>query len=43
MTIIEEIYPDLAEKLCRKITAALPEYFGLPEVNERLLDFGRLK
>ena len=31
---IETIAPDLAEELCRKITADLPEYFGLPEVNE---------
>jgi GNAT superfamily N-acetyltransferase len=34
MIKIEIITPDLAEKLCRKITADLPEYFGLPEVNE---------
>lgn len=31
---IEQISPDIAEALCRKITADLPEYFGLPEVNE---------
>ncbi|NDB82650.1 MAG: GNAT family N-acetyltransferase [Alphaproteobacteria bacterium] len=34
MIKIETITPDLAELLCRKITADLPEYFGLPEVNE---------
>lgn len=34
MIIIEMIAPSLAEALCRKITADLPEYFGLPEVNE---------
>lgn len=34
MIKIEIITPDLAEKLCRKITVDLPEYFGLPEVNE---------
>lgn len=34
MIKIETITPDLAEALCRKITADLPEYFGLPEVNE---------
>jgi len=34
MIKIEPITPDLAEGLCRKITADLPEYFGLPEVNE---------
>lgn len=34
MIKIETITPDLAEGLCRKITADLPEYFGLPEVNE---------
>ena len=33
MIKIETITPDLAEALCRKITADLPEYFGLPEVN----------
>jgi hypothetical protein len=31
---IETIAPDLACELCRKITADLPEYFGLPEVSE---------
>jgi hypothetical protein len=30
MIIIETITPDLASALCRKITADLPEYFGLP-------------
>ena len=34
MIKIETITPDLAEGLCRKITVDLPEYFGLPEVNE---------
>lgn len=34
MITIEIISPNLAEELCRKITASLPEYFGLPEVNE---------
>lgn len=31
---IESITPAIAEELCRRITADLPEYFGLPEVNE---------
>lgn len=31
---IELISPDTAEKLCRQITADLPEYFGLAEANE---------
>ena len=31
---IEKISADLAEQLCRQITADLPEYFGLPECNE---------
>ena len=31
---IEQISTRLAEQLCRKITADLPEYFGLPECNE---------
>jgi GNAT superfamily N-acetyltransferase len=34
MIKIEAISPDLAEALVRKITVDLPEYFGLPEVNE---------
>lgn len=34
MIKIETITPDLAEELCHKITVDLPEYFGLPEVNE---------
>jgi ribosomal protein S18 acetylase RimI-like enzyme len=34
MIKIETITSDLAETLCRDITADLPEYFGLPEVNE---------
>ncbi|WP_371218698.1 GNAT family N-acetyltransferase [Orientia tsutsugamushi] len=35
MIKIETITLDLAEGVCRKITVDLPEYFGLPEVNER--------
>lgn len=31
---IEKISEDLAEQLCRQITADLPDYFGLPECNE---------
>lgn len=31
---VELISPELAETLCRAITADLPEYFGLPECNE---------
>lgn len=31
---IENISGNIAAKLCRKITAKLPEYFGLPDVNE---------
>ncbi len=31
---VEQISADLAEQLCRQITADLPEYFGLPECNE---------
>jgi hypothetical protein len=34
MIKIKTITPDLVEALCRKILADLPEYFGLPEVNE---------
>lgn len=34
MIIIETISPEFAEAVCRKITADLPEYFGLPEINE---------
>lgn len=34
MIKIETITPDTACALCRKITADLPEYFGLPEINE---------
>ncbi len=34
MIITEKISPETAEMLCRKITADLPEYFGLPEANE---------
>ena len=32
--IIEKISPEVATELCRKITADLPEYFGLPDANE---------
>lgn len=32
--IIEKITPELSASLCRKIIADIPEYFGLPEVNE---------
>lgn len=31
---IELISPDIAEALCRQITIDLPEYFGLPAINE---------
>lgn len=34
MVKIESISPKTAVILCRKITADLPEYFGLPEANE---------
>jgi GNAT superfamily N-acetyltransferase len=34
MITIEKISSDMAEKLCRTLTAHLPEYFGLPDVNE---------
>jgi hypothetical protein len=30
----EEINPDEAEKICRTLTANLPDYFGLLDVNE---------
>ncbi len=29
------IEPSLAEKICRQLTAGLPEWFGIPEANER--------
>lgn len=32
---IEIVNSDVAEKICRKITDDLPEYFGLPEINEQ--------
>lgn len=32
---IELVKPEIAENICRKITADLPEYFGIPEANER--------
>lgn len=35
MIIIESVSQDIAEWVCRKITADLPEYFGLPEANEQ--------
>ncbi|MCC5015518.1 MULTISPECIES: GNAT family N-acetyltransferase [unclassified Legionella] len=31
---IEQLSPKVAQNLCRKITANLPEYFGLPACNE---------
>jgi hypothetical protein len=34
MITVETIPSELAEELCRKIIADLPEYFGLPEANE---------
>jgi len=33
--IIEQISPDMAKKLCLEIADDLPDYFGLPEVNEQ--------
>ena len=27
--------PDQSEKACREITVTLPEWFGLPQVNEK--------
>lgn len=35
MINIERTSPEIAEAICRKITADLPEYFGLPECNEQ--------
>jgi len=32
---IEKIPSGLAEDLCRRLTADLPKYFGLPECNEQ--------
>lgn len=32
---IQVVDPALAETICRDITADLPEYFGIPEANER--------
>lgn len=32
---IQLVNPDLAEKICRQLTAILPEWFGIPEANER--------
>jgi len=34
MIQIEKVSQEVAEDLCRKITADLPEYFGLPDANE---------
>lgn len=34
MITIEQLSPKVAQNLCRKITANLPEYFGLPACNE---------
>jgi len=34
MITVETIPSELAEELCRKTTADLPEYLGLPEANE---------
>ncbi|HXH55385.1 MAG TPA: GNAT family N-acetyltransferase [Gammaproteobacteria bacterium] len=34
MISVEKISQDVAEDLCRKITLDLPEYFGLPDINE---------
>ncbi len=33
--LIEELNSDTAEKTCRAIIATLPEWFGIPEANER--------
>jgi GNAT superfamily N-acetyltransferase len=38
MTKIIQISPSQASSLCHKITADLPEYFGLPEVNEHYIE-----
>lgn len=32
---IELLSPNLAEQVCRSITTTLPEWFGIPEANER--------
>lgn len=32
---IEKVDPASAERACRSITATLPEWFGIPEANER--------
>ena len=34
MIKIEQVSADIAESLCRQITEKLPDYFGLPEINE---------
>lgn len=33
--IVQGIEPLMAEKACRQLTAVLPEWFGIPEANER--------
>lgn len=33
--LIVELSPNEAERACRKISASLPEWFGIPEANER--------
>lgn len=33
--IIQNIEPFIAQKACRELTANLPEWFGIPEANER--------
>lgn len=40
---IEKISTDIAEQLCRQITADLPEYFGLHECNEHYTSGVRLR
>lgn len=35
---IEIIPPSMAQEICQDITADLPEYFGLPEVNKHYVD-----
>lgn len=32
---VQVITPVMAENICREITSTLPEYFGIPEANER--------
>jgi GNAT superfamily N-acetyltransferase len=33
--LIKQVEPKVAKKICRHITAKLPEWFGIPEANER--------